>query len=299
MSTIDEKRNELSVRTQPAGGPVGPAVEEKTVPSPQGRRRLILLVHGYNNSETVARAAYSKFVKRIGDAPGGFAGPIFKFFWPGDAGSNPLVSALSYPWEIHPAIDSARLLAEYVRNLSGPQGTLVDVDLVGHSLGCRLVLELIEDLIASPPLRARIRTVCLMAAAVPVRRVEEGAELHRAAIGPENRLVLYSRSDTVLHFAFPVGEMAAGEGFLPHAVGRFGDPAECWTAKSEMPSYAHGDYWGGSDSYRSVATLLGFLTSRSIPETAMPSRLLSETGAPSNRELDSRELPLRFVGGES
>jgi hypothetical protein len=53
---------------------------------------------------------------------------------------------------------------------------------------------------------------CLMAAAVPVAMVSGNARLSAAAKSLRTRN-FFSKGDSVLHWTFPSGETAAGEGF--------------------------------------------------------------------------------------
>ena len=69
-----------------------------------------------------------------------------------------------------------------------------------------------------------------------------------------------SEGDPVLHWAFPLGETAGGEGVFPTAVGRTGGPAGTWHAPLPMAHdgkpYVHGSYWPGDESSTAVAFAL-------------------------------------------
>jgi len=285
--------NELTVREEPVAGRVGSEVREVTPPFAQGRRRVVLLIHGYNVTEAAARLGYARFtvdLETLGASAGVLLPDLGGFYWPGDADLGPL-SFLSYPCEIEPAKDSAERLATYVRTLVGPGGTPTALYFVGHSLGNRVLLELLDRLAAAPAAAGHVAGACLMAAAVPVDMVEAGGPLLEGATLPGTTLTLYSRDDTVLHFAFPLGETLAGEGFFPTAVGRFGEPAGVWTERQELSGDDHGDYWGDARAAMRVARLLGAVVPWEVEAAAMAGRVLPEAPEPPARAIGERTLP--------
>lgn len=222
------------------------------------RRECVVLVHGYNNNDGEAAEAYLGFrdrqyalfsdtlapalEKRLGDV-----------FWPGDAdwpGPVDWLDALVYPFALGRTTDAARVLAEALQRMP----YLDRVDLIGHSLGCRVALETVANLLeAGRPLIGR---VCLMAAAVPCEAVESGGTLYpvlqslEAAGVPIH--VLHSKRDTVLRFAFPAGQTAGGEPSL-RALGLLGPPATMpgrgsTVTDSEVSGAGHSDYWGHNEN---------------------------------------------------
>ena len=288
--------NELTLRERRAGGPVREQVREVTPPFPQGRRRVVLLIHGYNNTEDAARQSYGEFtddLAKLGPAARALLADIGKVYWPGDTDLGP-ISFLSYSFEIAPAKESARRLADYLRTLVGPGGTATEIYLVGHSLGNRVILELLDLLAASPARLGHIAGACLMAAAVPVDMVEEGGRLLPGATLPGKTLTLYSSDDGVLHWAFPLGETAAGEGFFPTAVGRFGQPPGVWTARRELAGDGHGDYWPDPRAAVLVARFLGIAVPQEIEAVALAGRALPAVVEPTTRAIGGRELPTRL-----
>lgn len=222
------------------------------------RRECLVLVHGYNNNDGEAAEAYLGFrdrqyalfpdvpepllEKRLGDV-----------FWPGDADwAGPLdwLDALVYPLALGTAVDAARVLAETLQQMP----TLERVDFIGHSLGCRVVLETIAKLLdaGGPP----IGRVCLMAAAVPCEAVESGGAFYETMQSLEGAGIrihlLHSKRDTVLRFAFPAGQAAGGEPSL-RALGLVGPPATMpgrgtTVSNAEVLAAGHADYWGHRDN---------------------------------------------------
>lgn len=273
----------LSVREQPVGGHVAPRVSTTGAPM-NGRREATLLIHGYNNSQSEADSSFESFSADLNGVSSATDFSVFGVEWPGDSKIK-LISALSYPLELGPAKDSAKRLFEFLKGLSGPQGTPIVVRIVAHSLGCRLALELLEYFANSTQATQVVfRSASLMAAAVPVGKAKPGGEFG-AVIQSLKTQVLYSTADRVLQLAFPIGETAAFDGFFPQAVGRHGHP-EVWSTPAQRMNYGHSDYWAGQESAAAVAGFLG------APVHAMATpNAVAEHQVPSPAQIGARDLP--------
>jgi len=276
----------LSVRTRPAGGAVADAVRSCPRGFPAGYRRIVLFVHGYNVPASAADASYKSFTDRLVQIYG--VGNVLVldlltgFYCPGDVSLGPL-SFASYPWEIATAKASATRLADFVATLSGPSGSFLDLDVVAHSLGCRVALETMLGLVPRlPGLRIRLNVVCLMAGAVPVDQLLPGGRLAPAAAIPavvRHLVVLHSTGDSVLHYAFPPGELAAGEGFAT-ALGRFGPPPQLGAEHWPVDQLDHNQYWIEDVPARLVANALALdVVRRVIGRRETRRRALPETSA--------------------
>jgi esterase/lipase superfamily enzyme len=294
---------ELSLR-DPA--PEGTRVANEVHASPRGfaprSHRLILLVHGYNNTHRVASDSYEDFCARLeelGIRRVSLLGEICAVHWPGNSKLGAL-SFASYPTEIKPAVRSAEALAAFLGGLRGPQNSALDIVLICHSLGNRLGLELVRFRIAAPDPMVEITGLCLMAAAVPVRHVDDG-RLAAAARATRTR-ALFSRGDKVLRFAFPIGQTLAADGFFPQAVGRFGHPLSVWGDVSDLSPYAHGDYWHGGPkddpdmrSVRQAAAFLGAPVPRDLPKWSLIRHDLAPVAELAEREIPRRTPPSRTL----
>jgi pimeloyl-ACP methyl ester carboxylesterase len=284
---------ELSVRTESVGGNVAAAVTAEPPDWPLGRRHIVLLVHGYNVDMDAARSSYTlAFTDALAD--------VGYFFWPGDTRGGILISSASYPFQITNARDSARLLADYLSAAFGPEGAPSAVSLVGHSLGCRLVLEALKIVFEEGRAWPDVRLVCLMAAAVPVDLLESGMALESAARQAKTLVLLYSFLDDVLHYTFPSGQAAAflfgiEEASYGRAVGRFGLP-EAISPNRIEEQLGHGDYWRQESGVASlVASFLGAAVPRDFP-ARMP---LAESGPVERHLLDARTTPTRRLPGRA
>src|SRR5205809_562422 len=82
------RSNTLSVRAQLEGGPVAAQVRWDGSDRRSQRTRLVILVHGFNNSAAEASTSYGSMIDQLhrGLPAGGVTrlGPIWEFHWPGD-----------------------------------------------------------------------------------------------------------------------------------------------------------------------------------------------------------------------
>ncbi|MFZ0639904.1 MAG: alpha/beta hydrolase [Candidatus Acidiferrales bacterium] len=292
---------ELSVRSDASGGEVLAQVAGSL--GAYGSQ-LVFLFHGYNDSFTVAHQSYASFFQNF-PGPGNplhdkWQPAIHSCYWPGDKAWGKF-SALSYALELQPAQDSAKAFADFLATLPAPAGGTLDVYFIAHSLGNRVVLELLsalENMKAAGALSSQMqfKGFCMMAAAVPVSMVESNGPLYQSAILSATRRTLYSEADTVLHFAFPIGETAAREGFFPTAIGRYGQPQSNWTAETEMfisPShgYNHGDYWSQPNTIPQISAFFGIPTAAAPASTFIPAHALPAPDSIAQNQISSRSLP--------
>ena len=256
----------------------------------------MVFVHGYNNSRSAANGSFEGFVNALETASGRgmLPWPVFGVQWPGDE-PNAAISAASYPLKIKIAQRAAEKIFEYLTGMFGPGGAPVILHFVAHSLGCRLTLELLEKLArGNPGANVIISSVTLMAAAVPVGKAEADGRLRRGAESAERVCVLHSTGDAVLHWAFPAGQTAGGDGFFPTAIGRFGGPSGIWTRGASMSAngklYGHSGYWQGAESASAAAAFMGIAVANPIPVTVTPCHSL-----PAPNTIVARTLTERVI----
>lgn len=297
------KRISLSYREEAVGGEVRiypkiSAEDEKILANAQ---HLVLLVHGYNNDLTAAIKAYDGFHARQSDLDENgryYIGRTFvDVYWPGDAAWG-FASFLFYMGSIKHAIQTAENLATY---LTEHIGKATRIDIVAHSMGCRLGLELLRAL-KGKSTAIQIGRIVFMAGATPTFMLEK-RELPRRLrpsydhVLSEGARSLFSGADMVLALAFPAGQSLApgSEGFCPTALGH-----ALWSDTSvplnldqtENPKAGHGDYWGwntkpdplqrANKAAREIRNYLQFpsagsrgTTTRSLPEnTVIESRTI-------------------------
>lgn len=290
--SIADKIYLLSTRVSQSGGSVRTEVEDpENRLSNSGCHHLLILVHGFNNSSSTAEKSYllqiaalEEHFSRCRVAPDAIA----FFHWPGDAGG--WFSLGGYPFDIPRALESAERLAQYLKKFPGAStpGAL-KISLIGHSLGCRLLLEMLSKELP-PPLALNIGVVSLMAPAVPIELVDASGKLEIAVRSPRSILKCYSRHDWALWAGFPQAQEAAyslgyeTELYL-EAVGLYGHPTAVGIPVET--GNGHSDYWGD----RKIANRF----SAAIDPTFYT---LPPPQGPANRALPQASLPgLRGLAG--
>ncbi len=229
----------------------GTQIRPKGDPQPSNalnKSSLVLLVHGYNNKLQAASDSYTLF-KGLQQNSGSLNANILGIYWPGANWAGPLY----YMQAVEQAQLVAPLLAADLVQAAKQRGYLY-VDFVAHSLGCRLVLEVVKNLLAIKSREGSLSglsvgKIVFMAGAVPVKYLEDINNLQQALKYFAGTMSLYSEADIVLKFAFPAGQTAAGEGFFPVALGHRhyagGSLILPGMIQRRYNNAGHSDYWGG------------------------------------------------------
>lgn len=279
----------LSVRGQWTGGGLRTHVVSTPDQTAPFNGRLIVMVHGYNNSQQAALKSYNTFQKNLSAAfrkgvRGGTGLPdIAHFYWPGDTSGifDAIATAGGYSRALEHAQQAASMLAHYLANTRHKP---TSVTFLGHSMGCRLILDALRhNEETSPPLHS----VTLQAAAVGEKMFAPDQDLHHVGKAYAHRShVFYSSSDWVLRFAYPPGQWLAYQtnvekAYFGNAIGRFGPPRGFNAHKKEMKTFGHGDYWGAAEMAEEFSTILHKARKRYITARA--------------RTLEQRRLPCRTI----
>lgn len=246
----------VQLRKEPEGGDVrNPGAALPELSPAFSRREILVMVHGFNNHEGEAAKAYVGFrACQYANFPELVPGSLDKLlgdgFWPGDAdwGWLDLGDFFVYP----KAVSKAKKAAAALEALLGKFPNLERVSFIAHSLGCRVVLETVKNLLAHGG--PSVGGICLMAAAVPVEMVVPGGRFADTlrklqALGVPIR-VLHSVDDNVLRFTFVPGQAGAGpsESTLL-ALGRKGPPRDMPgrgdnVSEQQIYGAGHSNYWG-------------------------------------------------------
>lgn len=306
------KRITLSYRHDPVGGDIRTVPEVSDAAALASAQHLVLLIHGYNNDMEDAIKAYDGFHARQHDLDGearyGLDRVFVDVYWPGD-GAWGIVSFLFYMKSIKHAVTTADRLGAY---LAERVAATSRVDIVAHSMGCRLAMELLRALSVQPSAPGVGRMV-LMAGAIPTYML--GLQTPPRHLRPaydavlrEGARSLYSGSDKVLAYAFPAGQsLASGdEGFIPTALGH-----DLWVDSSvphnlgqvENEQADHGDYWGWNTkpkalqcATKAATEVNSYLQFPSAGSRTISSRPLMERSAIDAREqARAREIAKREV----
>ena len=279
-----ESNNTIGFSAQPRIAPQGGLTRSSL---------LLLLIHGFNNTMEGATESYSGW-RDLQQALGGINEGInvAAVYWPASNFENFAV----YMQTIGKATESARRLADVLREKANAFG-LLRVRVVTHSLGGRLLLELIRELNDNPSPRLQIESFVVMAAAVPTFMLQPADASHNrplrvaldAAMNRRFRS-LFSRHDWVVGWVFRLGETLRGEGLLAVSLG-----SREWTGPSaiapprltqqEISGASHGDYW---PSRNNLMESHGVAAGKSIRELLQVGPAPREIAA---RDLDARDTP--------
>src|ERR1700761_9389068 len=264
------RSRKLSVRSPFPDQPMGEDVEVvEGLVTDLDAPRLIILIHGYQNSETAAQRSYDRFRSVLRTAlwltSEERLGTFWDFHWPGDH-PNKVISVATFAARIGDARKSGELLADFLAERSPQQ----EVILIAHSLGCRVALDA-ERAIRRQGSRyqgATIRWLFLMAAAVPQTLCDPGRQFDSPVPGSLD-YAFYSHRDTVLSKTFPLGSHLYGEG--QDAVGYDGDPESRWERHDETGTgLRHKDYWGSYPVAAQIGAYLGYPGDRALPDRHDP-----------------------------
>lgn len=271
--------------------------------------QFVLLIHGYNNDLEAGSEAYRGF-RSVQEEIGRIDKPLVDIYWPGDADWG-IVSLLYYPLSVGRAQQSAPVLSRALGEAVALSG-FKQIDIVSHSMGGRVVVELLKELQAVPGIL--VRHVAFMAAALPTFKLTPGdrGRLREAydAVVTGGAVSLFSPDDMVLALAFPAGQTLAGsgEGWFPTALGReqwASDVAPSTLRQQQIYGAGHSDYWGWNEKTQRQARQAGrvvreFLELGPIPERVPEERAQGER-MPEERMIDervvgeARETPTRGI----
>lgn len=259
--------------------------------------KLVLLIHGFNVTEDDAFATYRRFCTEQQqladlDASANVADDraFIEVDWPGGIDAAKAVSWAGYWLAISQAKELGPRIAADLDAAARRFGHLT-LDIVAHSLGCRLAIETLRAL--GPNIT--VTGIVFQAAAVDVEQLESAQDrygLRSALLNARCRIhSLYSEGDQVLLLAFPGGQAleAAGWKKVPTALGytRWDQGSILGTAlrQVQIAGAGHSDYWGGEgkpkqvrNAQHEVRSALGFRPPgvRRLPHTEARDRELAE-----------------------
>jgi len=275
-------------------------------PGDPAAERIIILVHGYNNTERQARESYRALREKLIDAGASATAieNVWEVYWHGFESKwvtllprDQDATATSFR-TYHEQVPKARQAGQHLGNYLCTLRPGTQVIFISHSLGGRVVLEALRTLYARDQL-VRAEAYCLMAAAVPTFLLESGKDMRHAAAAVRGH-VLWSKWDLVLAGPFRLGQIRAGEGSLlnpPEAVGHAGEPKEVWRSHHNTNLGHSGYYRRAADNpyivhgTRDSAPYLAPLFGRAVPREISEEPIIAWAGPPV-RPLNDLMLPV-------
>lgn len=180
--------------------------EEKFLSEISGKRVLVL-VHGYNNEPEDVHNAYAIIESKIAKLTANQIDQVIGYIWPG--GDDPL----DYFAAKRRANALARRFGIWLQKMEGNNAT---IDLMGHSMGVRVILKALKTRD-----RRVVRNVFTMAAAVDNQSVQRDEEFFVSTQQCENMFIFHSKHDSTLKYLYSIAE-------FDYALGLVGpeDPAD-------------------------------------------------------------------------
>jgi esterase/lipase superfamily enzyme len=248
--------------------------------------RFLIFIHGYNNSKWQAEHSYTVFRARLSKLTGLSQ---VGFYWPGEnmrkiaVETSPpgrftfFFSALFYNRQVDKAKYSAVKLANAINaefNHRQAQSNIglapprLEINIVAHSLGCRVALEFLKELHRLDRAKISFPLVALMAAAVPHELVERSGDLSVGFRRPDNVVVYSSTGDRALGMFFRIGQWPnlmikqaltfRGQG----ALGLTGVEADDQIHRRHKEDRDHHEYWPSEE----IATeVQDYIANGSVP----------------------------------
>lgn len=209
-------------------------------------RRVLILVHGYNNEFEDIIRAYGLVEEKVMNLVGGEYDDVVGYTWPGGDNRFEYFSAKTRAGAIAP-----RFCHNLTELLADVQNRPASVDVMTHSMGARVSLEALKHIRGT----RIVRTLFLLASAVDNESLELNEEYFDANSKVEHSIVFHSRHDQVLSLAYRFAE-------FDRALGQNGpeDPASIiehsprtWVVNCKNHIRGHGDYKGEDEVYRFIA----------------------------------------------
>jgi len=157
------------------------------------KKRVLLLVHGYNNDFADVSRAYSIIETKFSEIDHDYD-EIVGFTWPGG----------NQGYEYHPAKRRSSVAAGRLLDLNNDI-QFKSLDIMTHSMGARVVLRALCELDPQGP--AAIRNHFATAAAVDDESIEKDETFYSATQIAEANWIFHSKNDDVLKYWYRIGDL--------------------------------------------------------------------------------------------
>ncbi len=249
LAVSDKIRDVDLVGDQPSS-----AVTENAFFKSIAGKKVLVLVHGYNNEPEDVHNAYAILEDRIVASVTGAAAydHVIGYIWPGGDGAFDYFAAKKR------ANALARRFGIWLQKMSDKNAV---VDVMGHSMGARVILKALK----TRPAKVA-RNVFTMAAAVDNESIEVNEEFYLSTSRSENVFVFHSRHDPVLQIAFRFAEFDNALGLSgpedPHDIIAHsgpGNPAtpNLFVVNCKHHIRKHGAYKRSAPVYAYLSAVLG------------------------------------------
>lgn len=201
LSDADEVR-EVNLNDDSLGEPVDKTIFLQKLDD----KKVLLLIHGYNNEEDDVVRAYNVIEEKAScmlkfDNGSPIYDLIIGYTWPG--GDDPLdyFSAKRRASAVSPRVN---------RWIDAIKKSGATIDIMGHSMGCRVSLLAMQGKLQ---FSKTIRNLFLTAAAVDNESIEKNEEYYASTCTCEKLYVFHSKNDDVLKMSYRVAELDEALGY--------------------------------------------------------------------------------------
>jgi len=208
-------------------------------------KKILLLVHGFNNPEGKSIPAYRLAHEQISTLKDANNDPLYDvvvgYLWPG----------YEHTFEYFLAKDNARHLAEKLKShLEVLSDASTALDIMAHSMGNYLVLQALNY----PHMhdsRKLVANFFSMAAAVEDKSIEKDQKFDHSIGHCQDVFVFYSKNDEVLKWAFRTAELVSALGYCG-AKDPKDLPGNVELIDCSSFIHAHGEYFTASPIYEFI-----------------------------------------------
>jgi len=218
-------------------------------------REVWFLIHGFNTDRDrgfmSSGAAVQEFMRLGVQADPAFPpfDDIMPVLWPGDAaGFKPIVGA-AYPTQIEDVRETA---CRFASLLLDPATRPARINFITHSLGARVALDTLREMLDRDPMGPAPGTLLMMAPAADDDILDD-PRFDKAVRALDRIVVLSSSRDRVLQWTFPAGDILEAilqrgrERTTARALGRFGPRLKADSPARGKTEWRHFQDWVGQD----------------------------------------------------
>lgn len=159
-------------------------------------KRILLLIHGYNNEPHDVMRAY-KTVEKYEKEFINYYDLIIGYTWPGG----------DQFWHYGAAKNRVGVVSSRVKSLITKMiSNCKEVDIMSHSMGCRISLMLVNDLQENAVRKNIMMRLYLLAAAVDNESIEKDERYYEGSTYCDNTYIFHSKKDPTLFFGKTIWE---------------------------------------------------------------------------------------------
>lgn len=201
LSDADEIR-QVNLKDDSLGDPIS----KDQLPGLVDDKKVLVLIHGYNNEEDDVCRAYDIIEGNVtsllrNDDGSPIYDLIIGYTWPGGDDGLDYFAAKKRASAVSPRVN---------RWIDALRRAGASIDVMGHSMGCRVSLLALQGKLLMPQM---VRNLYLTAAAVDNESVEKGEEYSESAAACQKLYVFHSKNDTVLNVSYRTAELDEALGY--------------------------------------------------------------------------------------